>query len=166
MARLVFGEFDRRRSPRMQALLAACRDAGIDAEVPDDIRRALWEKFVFLASMAAVTTATRQPIGAIRADARTRALLLDAMREVVAVGRAEGVDLPPNYADGRLAFADTLPAAKTTSMHGDLDHGNRLELDWLSGDVVARGKRLGVPTPVHRALNDVLALYEGGKSPG
>ena len=41
-------------------------------------------------------------------------------------------------------------------------YGRRLELDWMSGDVVARGKRLGVPTPVHRALNDVLVLHAHG----
>ena len=131
--------------------------------LPGDIRRALWEKFVFLASLAGVTSVIRKPIGPIRENPRTRALFLDAMREVVAVGRAEGVALASDFADTRLAFADTLPAAMTSSMHGDLDHGYRLEVEWLSGDVVQRGERLGVPTPVHRALNDVLVLYADGK---
>ncbi len=161
MAKLVFGEFDGQRTPRVEALLAACRGSGIDADIPGDIRRALWEKFVFLASLAGVTSAIRKPIGPIRENARTRALFLEAMREVAAVADAEGVTLAPDFAATRLAFADTLPPTMTSSMHGDLDHGYRLEVEWLSGDVVARGERLGVATPVHRVLRDVLTLYEG-----
>jgi 2-dehydropantoate 2-reductase len=47
-------------------------------------------------------------------------------------------------------------------MQGDLARGNRLELPWLSGAVVAMGKKLGVPTPLNRAVSDILALYANG----
>ena len=52
------------------------------------------------------------------------------------VERAEGVPLPEDFAENRLAFMDTLPAAMTSSMHQDLDRGSRLEVAWLAGDVV------------------------------
>ena len=54
------------------------------------------------------------------------------------------------------------PAQMTSSMHNDLERGNRLEVQWLSGDVVARGKAAAIPTPVNRAIHDVLALYANG----
>ena len=85
------------------------------------------------------------------------------MREVVAVGRALGVALPEDFADNRLAFADGLPAQMTSSMHNDLERGNRLEVPWLSGAVVELGRKAGVATPVHRAVADILAVHADGR---
>jgi 2-dehydropantoate 2-reductase len=164
MQRMIFGEFDGRRSPRAEALLAACKAGGIDAEISSDIRRAIWEKYVFLVGLSGATTATRMPLGPIRDNPRSRAFLLDLMREVVAVGRAQGVGLPEDFAEQRLAFADTLPADMTSSMYHDLQRGRPLELRWLSGGVVDLGTAVGVPTPANRAVNDILILHAGGKS--
>ncbi len=163
MARLVFGEFDGSASPRLQAFAAACAEAGIDHELSPRIRQAQWEKFVFLVGLSATTTLARLPIGRIRSHPRAHAFLHDVMDEVVKVARAEGVSLPPEYAENRLAFADTLPETMTSSMHHDLERGNRLELPWLSGDVVERGRRLGVPTPCNRAVVDMLSLHADGR---
>ena len=160
--RLVFGEFDGSRSQRAAALLEACTRAGIDAELSADIQRAIWEKFVFIVGLSALTTATRQTIGPVRGNARTRALLLEIMQETVAVGRARGVKLPEDYGETRLAFVDSLPAEMTSSMHNDLEAGKRLELDWLSGGVVELGKETNVPTPMNRAVTAILALYANG----
>lgn len=165
MQKLVFGEYDGRRSARAEAFAEACVRAGIDTEISADIRRAIWEKFVFLAGLSGSTASIRKAIGPIREHPRSRALLRDAMREVVAVGRAQGVQLAEDFADNRLAFCDGLPATMTSSMHNDLERGNRLEVEGLSGDVVARGRAAGVPTPVNRAFHDILALHEAGNSP-
>ena len=165
MQRLVFGEHDGVTSARTTAFLAACQRAGINAEISADIRRAIWEKFVFLVGFSGTTSAIRMPIGAIRAHPQTRALLQDAIREAVAVGRSEGVQLSADYADNRVAFCDTLPAEMTSSMHHDLERGNRLEVEWLSGDVVRRGLVAGIATPVNRALHDVVVLHANGRAP-
>jgi len=162
MAKMVFGEYDGRPSKRTEAFLDACRKAGIEAGISMEIRRTLWEKFVFLVGLSGTTTTIREPIGAILTNPYSRTLLLDAMKEVVQVGRAQGVGLDPDFADKQLVFCDGLPAAMTSSMHKDLEKGNRLEVQWLSGDVVERGKATGVPTPVNRAIADILALHAGG----
>ena len=164
MARLVFGEHDGRISERLSRFAQACTEAGITHDLTPRIGLALWEKFVFLSSLAAATTLARLPIGRIRDHPRARTFLHDLIDEAVQVGRAEGVPLPPEYAESRLAFADTLPATMTSSMHHDLQRGNRLELPWLSGDVVERGRRLGVATPCHRAVVDMLSLHADGAS--
>lgn len=162
LQRLVFGEYDGSRSPRAEALLAACRKGGIDAELSTDVRRQIWEKFVFLVGLSGTTSTIRKPIGAVRAHPRTRAFLLDLMREVVAVGRAQGVALDADYADKRLAFCDSLPEDMTSSMHHDLERGNPLEVEWLSGDVVRMGEKLGISTPANRAVRDILTLHAAG----
>lgn len=164
MQRLVFGEFDGARSARAEAFLAAAQKGGINAEISPDIRRTIWEKFVFLAAMSGATTTMRAPLGPIRDNPQTRAFLLDLMREAVAVGRAQGVNLPERYAEERLAFADGLPPDMTSSMHHDLERGNRLEAPWLAGAVVALGAKAGVPTPLNRAVADILALHVGGRT--
>src|SRR5689334_7089118 len=92
MQRLLFGEFDGSRFSsddargargRAGALLEACTRAGIDAEISTDVRRAIWEKFVFIVGLSALTSATRTTIGPVRGNARTRALLLEIMKETV-----------------------------------------------------------------------------------
>lgn len=162
MQRLLFGEFDGTRSARGQALLAACLAGGIDAELSENILREIWQKYVFLVGLSGTTTTMRKPIGPIRENPQTRAFLLDVMREVVAVGRAWGVDLAENYAQVRLQLADDVAADMTSSMHHDLERGNRLELRWLAGGVVELGQGKGVATPLNRAIADILALHAGG----
>jgi len=165
LQRLLFGEYDGKHSPRAEAFLQALLKAGINAELADDIRRTLWEKYVFLVGLSGSTSTMRSPIGPIRERPQTRAFLLDLMKETVAVGRALGVNLPEDYAEQRLAFADTVAFDMTSSLHHDLERGNPLEVRWLAGAVVELGLRMNVPTPLNRAISDILALHAAGTAP-
>jgi 2-dehydropantoate 2-reductase len=162
LQKLVFGEYDGSLSPRVRQFRDACAGSGIDTEVSSQIEREIWEKFVFLVGLSGTTSLARTPIGPIRSHPRSRGFLHDVMEEVVQVARAQGVPLPPDYADQRLAFTDTVPAGMTSSMHHDLEQGNRLEVPWLSGDVAGRGVRLGVATPCNRAIFDILSVHSEG----
>jgi 2-dehydropantoate 2-reductase len=164
MQRLILGEYDGRQSPRAQQLLDAMLRAGVQAAISDDIRRTIWEKYVFLVGLSGTTATMRSTIGPIRQNAQSRAFLYDLLKETVAVGRAHGVRLPSDYADDRLAFLDTVPATMTSSMHHDLEKGNRLEVAWLSGGVVELGRVVNVATPANRAVWDILALHAGGRT--
>jgi len=163
MQRFILGEYDGRRSARVEELHEALLRAGIKAEISDDIRRTLWEKYVFLVGLSGSTTTMRSAIGPIRENPQTRAFLFDLMKETVAVGRAHRVNLPEDYAEQRLAFVDTMAVDMTSSMHHDLNSGNPLEVPWLSGGVVQLGQEVGVPTPANRAVWDILALHAGGR---
>ncbi|MEM7193118.1 MAG: 2-dehydropantoate 2-reductase [Pseudomonadota bacterium] len=164
MQRLIIGEFDGRRSERAECFFQACQRGGIAIEISGDIERDIWEKFVFLVGLSGTTTTMRSVIGPIRENPVTRAFLLDVMREVVAVARARGIDLPEDYAEIRLKLADDVAADMTSSMHHDLQRGNRLEAPWLSGGVVKLGAEVGVSTPLNRAISDILALHTQGTS--
>ncbi len=163
MARLTVGELDGRRTARVNAFVDACRKAGIDAHASDDIRRAIWEKFIFLASFSGVTTLTRLSKGPIFADADTRALFEAAIAEAVAVARANGVALADDVVATTMRFSEGLPDEMKSSMLADLERGNRLELPWLSGAVAQLGAAAGVPTPVHRVIFQALKPYAGGR---
>ncbi|WP_395055393.1 ketopantoate reductase family protein [Polaromonas sp.] len=163
MQKLVFGEYGGSRSERIERFLAACQAAGIDAEISDDINKTIWEKFVFLVALSGSTAATRTPIGKVRAHPQSRQLVTGLLQEAIAVGLAEGVALPDGFLANRMAFCDQLPETMTSSMHGDLERGNPLELQWLSGDVSRRGDKLRVATPMNTAVFNILAIHSEGK---
>ena len=84
------------------------------------------------------------------------------MSEATAVGRAIGVDLPDDFADTRLDFADGLPVDMTSSMHHDFEAGNKLELPWLAGAIVRLGRKAGIATPVCQTVYAALLPKAGG----
>jgi len=159
MQRVVIGEYSGGPSPRVEALRDVLSKGGVTAEISDDIERTIWEKFVFLVGLSATTTLLRTPLGPVREDPESRALLLSVMRETVSVARARSVALPEDFAETRLQFADGLPADMTSSMHHDIEAGNRLELDWLSGAVTRFGREAGIPTPANQRVFEALEPY-------
>ena len=163
MANLFFGELDGKPSPRSQALQVACKIANVQAELVGDINRAIWEKFVRLVTLSALTSLTRMPVGPIRSDPDTRSLMQQVMEEVVAVGKAKGVKFDAGLIADQMSKVDGYPATMVASMCGDLRRGNRLELPWLSGMVAQLGKELSVPTPANQFVYAALKLHANGR---
>ena len=163
MASLFFGELDGKPSARSQAFLDACIKAGIKSELVADINRAIWEKFVRLVTLSATTSLMRLPVGPLRSDPDTRALMQQVMEEVVAVGRAKGIKFDADIVATQMRMVDGYPPAMVASMCGDLRRGNRLELPWLSGHVAKLGRELGIPTPANAFVYAALKPYAGGR---
>ena len=163
MAKLIFGELDNARTPARRGVAGRLHRRGNRRR--DRRPTSTWRSGRSSPSwspMSACTASMRSSIGPIRTNPQTRGFLLDITREVVAVGQALGVRLADDFAEERMRFVETLPPQMTASMQGDLARGNRLELPWLSGAVVELGRRVGVPTPLNRAVADILALYVNG----
>jgi 2-dehydropantoate 2-reductase len=163
MASLFFGELDGKPSSRAEALLSACKDGGIKTELTADVNKAIWEKFVRLVTLSATTALMRLPVGPIRSDPDTRALMQQVMEEVVAVGRAKGVKFEADIVPTQMRVIDGYPPAMVASMCGDLRRGNRLEVPWLSGHVAKLGKELGIATPANQFVYAALKHYAGGR---
>ena len=150
--RVAIGEMDGRSTPRLESLRQAFERAGVLVSVPEDIQAAIWEKFVFIASISGLGAVTRAPLGVIRSQPETRALLEQAVAEVVHVGQARAVRLPEAMIAQRLAFIDGLAPGVTASMQRDIMEGRPSELEAQNGAVVRMGLQAGVPTPVHSFL--------------
>ena len=163
MAVLIVGEPDGTPSPRVQKFVDACVKAGIEARLSPDIQKSIWEKYVGLVALSSMTSLTRLPMGPVREDPDTRALARQLMSEVAAVGTAKGVRLDSELVDRVLRHVDGLPRTMVSSMLGDLERGNRLELPWLSGGVVRMGRELGVPTPANSFVYAALKHYVNGR---
>src|SRR5687767_8329918 len=162
---IVCGPPDARRDDVLEAFAAIAEAAGIEVRISDDIARDLWQKFVFLVALSGSTASTRQNLGPVLADPDTRKLFVDLASEATAVGRARGVALAPDLAARTLEFASGFPPGHRASTLNDLERGNRLELDWLTGRVVSLGAATGIPTPVSAAVYATLKPHRLGKQP-
>lgn len=163
LASIAFGELSGGLSPRVERLREVFQAAGgAEVEASPDIRRVLWEKLIFLATLSAFTTATGLPIGPVREHPPTRELLARMLGEVTAVARAEGIALPDDHPDRVLAFILGLPGTMKSSMQRDRERGRRLEVEAIQGAVVRRARRHGIPVPVTETLYAILSLWRDG----
>jgi 2-dehydropantoate 2-reductase len=163
MASLAFGELNNTQSERAQSLLTACSRANIKAEIPDDINRAIWEKYIRLVTMSAMTTLCRMPIGPIRDEIHTRNLLSQILAEIIDVGKAKGLKFSDNVLQEQLDIIDGYPPSMVASMCGDLRRGYPLEVPWFSGTIARLGKELNIPTPANGFVYAALKLFEHGR---
>lgn len=154
--RVVFGEMDGARTPRALRLLEWFQRATVPAEVSSHIREVLWNKFAFICAQAGLTAATRLPIGELRQVPETWEVFRCIVREVTALAAAEGVQLPPDVVDRHLQFAQQLEPHATSSLHHDLVHGRRMELEALHGTVVRLARKHGLSLPVCETLYALL----------
>ena len=148
--------------PGAERYVAACKEALINIEQVDDIDRARWEKFVFLAALSGVTTVARAPVGACRADPDLRASFEAAMTEAWRLGRKRGVKLADDFIGERMKFVEGLPAEMRTSMQHDLEAGKPLEAPWLCGAVARMSAQDGLEAPVNRTLYAALKPFLHG----
>jgi 2-dehydropantoate 2-reductase len=166
--RIVFGEaFGHlpRVTGRVNAIHEAFAGADIQSFPVGDGRVPIWEKFVFLASLAGFTGAARLPIGPVWSDPFTRAQFLAASREIEALARAEGVPVAADVVDRMIPYVDAIPGSMRSSLLIDLQQGKRIEVEALQGAVVRRARNLGVPTPIVSTLYAVLKLHAAGSAP-
>jgi len=142
-------------------LVAAFERAGVPCVVTPDAGPALWTKLVLNCAFNALSALGQVRYARIAADPLARATLEAAVREAVAVARAEGTNLrPAELVEAAWQLAAAMPEA-TSSTAQDLARGKRTEIDALNGFVARRGAELGVPTPVNQALWSLVRLREG-----
>ena len=157
--RVIVGELPNGISPRAQRIATMFADAGAEATATEDITLALWQKFIFLASVAAACGLTRLPIGPVRDTPLGAKLIERAVGEAVAVGRARGVALPQDEEARVLNQINSLPASMQPSLLLDLKAGAPTEVDVLSGAIARFSEEDKIETPIHDAA--AIALAQG-----
>ncbi len=169
LRRVILGAPDGRPEEALSTLVAAWRECGVEAEQTPDILAALWSKLVFIASFGGVTALARSTAGEVRTSPTTRAVLLEAMREVERVGRAEGARLPQDAVEQAMAIVEALEPGVTSSLQRDVAGGRRFELEAFSGTIVRLASKHAIDVPVHAAiyglLRPLLTRAEGHAGP-
>jgi 2-dehydropantoate 2-reductase len=165
LQQLIFGELDGARTPRLEALFAACTVAGFEAKLADRIDDELWLKFVRLTALSGMMAVTRSPLGVIRDDADLWTMLQAAIMEAMGVAHAKGIPFAPSAFSDTVKHISAMPAHAKSSMLEDLERGRRLELPWLNRRLAGVAAELGVPAPIHRFIATVLAPFVNGQAP-
>ena len=158
---LIFGPGQANDVEKYRPIEAFLQEAGIKAELVGQIALPLWTKYIFIDPLAGLTSMLGKPFGAILDNPIDRTMLEGLMQEVELVARAQGVPFPDDIVQATAAKAGSFPATTKTSMLLDFENGRPTELDIFMGYMVAAGKKLGVPVPLHEKIYGELLKKAG-----
>lgn len=162
---LVYGELGQPASSnRRDGLDALFTGAGFDAKWSSDIRRELWQKWIFLASLGAITTLARGNVGEIAATESGDRFVREMLREIVAIAGAHGFAPGDKFVQGTTAVLTQRESGLTSSMYRDLVKGAKIEAEHIIGDLLRRGDEFQLPSPLLRAVYTNLRIYENGNA--
>jgi 2-dehydropantoate 2-reductase len=163
---ITYGERDGSRSARIEAVDTLMRGLKFQPRLSETILQEMWEKWVFLATLAGATTLTRAAIGDIVAAPGGTALIAALHGECTAVAAASGFAPRPVVAERARAQLTTAGSTFTASMLRDIENGGRIEADHVIGDLVARGRRLTpeAPFPILSQVYTALKAYEARRA--
>ncbi|OFW86916.1 MAG: hypothetical protein A3B66_07275 [Alphaproteobacteria bacterium RIFCSPHIGHO2_02_FULL_46_13] len=130
----------------------AFKESGINTQVSENIHLNLWEKFSFICALSSVTSAFQSSIGSIRDNQLQWNSFCEAMKESVGVARIYQPDLPNDLLHIHLEKAKKLAYTSRSSMLDDLLKGRKIELPWLSEDLILRAKKVNFLTPMTLSL--------------
>ena len=159
-ASMTFGERDGGTGARVEAFAALCTRAGIDHVASDDIAQEQWNKFSFLATLAAGTCLMRASVGAIVAAEGGVDFMAALHDECLAVAAAEGRPIPTGARDIARAGLTRAGSEVKASMLRDLESGGRVEAAHIVGDMWHRARAAGIDAPRLQAAWAHLQCYE------
>lgn len=160
MQSLGFGERDGKISDRVRAIADAMSGGKFGAAASAQIIQDMWEKWVFLASLAASTCTMRAPVGHILAAPGGNDFILGILDECSAVAAAEGHSPTGPFFERARGMLTAEGSQLTASMFRDIKAGARVEADHIIGDLIARGEAAKVPVPKRRITYTHLKTYE------
>lgn len=158
-----FAERDSRPSERIDRLRKAIEEAGSSAPSTDDIERDVWSKFASFSALSGVTAAARCTVGEIVATPQLAEIYRLVVAESAAIGRALGVSLDQKIEEKIWETTQSLPPAMRASTAVDLEYGQPLEIEWVSGAAVRLAEKAGVDAPINKALYALLLPHKNGQ---
>lgn len=147
-------------SPRVAAIQALFERCGISYANDPDMVRGLWFKYMCNVGENMTCALLSIPFGAFRWCEPANELRRAAMREVIAVARAKGIDLGEADIERQEATVKALPAENKPSTLQDLEAGRKTEVGMFAGAVVRMGRELGIDTPVCWVLEQGIRVLE------
>jgi 2-dehydropantoate 2-reductase len=157
---LAYGEINGKMSERIDALDHFMQGAGFDAHASTSIILEMWQKWLFLASLGVITCLMRGTIGEVAKARCGKDFVRRLLAEITAIVKAADITPDPNFLAeiGTSLTMENSPL--TSSMYRDLQKGSRIEADQIVGDLLARGQKFGVDTPLLAAAYTNLCVYQ------
>jgi len=158
--------FGRRRNdpaspdPRVAEMQCFFDAAEISWETPPDMERELWNKFMLNVGINQWSAVLRATYGVFHTHESARSLMRRAMREVLEIAVARGIDLRADDIDRWFSVVNTLSPEGKTSMLQDIEGSRKTEVEMFAGRVVEMGREAGIATPVNEILLDAIHTLE------
>jgi len=134
---------------------------GISYQIPDDIIRSLWLKYMLNVSSNQITAVLGFTFGEMMSNKNCMSLAKNVMKEVQAIAKAEGVNNTETMVEETVAHIKTMIPEGKTSMLQDVEAGRKTEVEMFAGTIIDYGKKHGIPTPYNKILKEMLdAIYE------
>jgi len=122
-----------------------------------DITTQVWTKYIFISSLATITSLRQKTFGEILEDEKNKQMLEGLMKEVELIAKKRGVTLSEDIVSLSLEKISAFPYDGTSSMQRDFKSGRKTELETFTGYNIKSGKELGVETPLYQeAYNELL----------
>jgi 2-dehydropantoate 2-reductase len=160
MQKLIYGERKGGSSDRIKALDQVMQGAGFDARISENIMQGMWEKWVQLASLGAVTCLLHGNIGEVEAAPDGANIALKILDECSAIASASGYPPREHFLAQARTMLTTRGSSMTSSMYRDMTKGSRVEADQILGDLIERGRTLNVDAPLVEAAFISLSIYQ------
>jgi 2-dehydropantoate 2-reductase len=162
--RVNYGELDGTRTPRIEAVQQSFQGAGFDTAISANILLDMWQKWVFLASVGAITCLLGGSIGEIVAVPGGADLSLSALRECAAIAGACGYPVPEAFLAEKSTQLTAPASSLTSSMYRDRKEQAPVEVDSILGDLIERGRKYGVSAPIIQAAFVNLSIYQQARA--
>lgn len=151
-AALSFGRINGESDVLVEKVKEEFTKTGINCSISDNIEKAIWEKFMIMATMGGVGSITQAPVGALLSLKETRELIDQSLDEVQSVASASGVKLDQESRKKVWDFFKSLPYEASSSTQRDVAAGKPSEIGYLSGSVAVIGASKNVNVPLHRFI--------------
>jgi 2-dehydropantoate 2-reductase len=160
MQSLNFGERDGKMSDRVRAIAKVFESRKFGSVASENVLQEMWEKWVFLSTLAASTSLMRTSVGNILAVPGGNDFILGMLDETKAIATAEGYAPRAPFLERTTAMLTAEGSPLTASMFRDIKAGAPVEADHVIGDLIARGDAAKVPVPRLRTAYTHLKAYE------
>ncbi len=157
---IIYGKESPEAEAALQALKSFFNQTDINHTPVEDITKRMWFKFLINVGVNQVSAILDSPYGVFQDYEPAYDLVKDAMKEVIALSKANGINLVDSLMDDFKEMMDTLDPVAMTSMHQDIRAGRKTEVEMLAGKVIELGKRYQVPTPVNEVLFKMIKTLE------
>lgn len=164
--KIIFGATPQTGDGRTSRLGEALTRAGIPNEMPDDIRRAIWWKFMINVGINQASAVLQAPYGVFQSSTDARALMRMLMAEAITLAERAGIDLGAKDMDAWDQVLTGLAPQGKTSMLQDIESGRKTEVEIFAGKVSALGKQYHMPTPVNDAVLRIIKVIESRTQSG
>ena len=138
--------------PEVQETYERLKELGVNVKIYEDMRRAKWRKWMLNTGASQTAVEVQAECGFFGQVEEIRTLMAMLMDEIIAVGRAEGVDINEDDRDEIIEMLVNFPPDKKMSMLQDVEAGRPIEIDEYAGEVVRLGRKHGIPTPANEIL--------------